>query len=110
MRLAVRYSRRAVKDREVAYEWFVANYSSEYARRWLKGITEAIESLDHAPDRYPKAAESNQFSFDVFEMLFGPKRNKHRILFEIADDKVTILHIRHSARRDLQPDDILPGI
>ena len=106
MRFTVRYARRAVEDREAAYQWFVANYSSEYALRWLRGITEAIETLKREADRYPRAAEDERLSFDVFELLYGPKRNKHRVLFEIVGEDVIVLHIRHSARRELKPEDL----
>jgi hypothetical protein len=50
--------------------------------------------------------ESERFAFDVRELLYGTKKNKHRILFTVRDDVVYILHIRHSAQRELTSDDL----
>jgi hypothetical protein len=80
--------------------------SPEFALKWFVGITEAIESLSNSPLRCAKALECDKFPFELRELLYGTKKNKHRILFTVVDDVVNILHIRHSARRELKEKDI----
>jgi plasmid stabilization system protein ParE len=99
-------SPRAKQDRDRAFEWYTANYSKEFADRWYEGISNAVESLRRDPMRCAQAHEADQFPFAVYELLYGRRRNKHRILFTIHDDTVVILHLRHSAQRDLIKNDL----
>lgn len=97
---------RAEADRDRAFAWYAENYSREFAVRWYEGLTAAIQSLRQNPLRCGTAHERHKFAFDLRELRFGGRRNKHRILFEVRDDLVAVLHIRHSARRDLKADDL----
>lgn len=97
---------RAEGDRDAAYYWYSENYSREFAGRWYRGLQRAIRSLRVNPRRCATAHESDRFSFELRELLFGGRRQKHRILFTLHEDKVLILHIRHSAQRDLTEDDL----
>ena len=106
MTYKVSLSRRAELDREQAFDWYCANYSEAYALRWFNGITLAMATLRRNPQRCHMANENDRFQFDVHEMIYGPKKNKHRILFRIDSDLVLVLHIRHSAQRDLSDDDL----
>lgn len=105
MNYRVLLSQRADQDRQQAFEWYAANFSPGFARRWFAGITNAIDSLALHPDRHPKAAEDAEVAFDVFELLYGSKKNKHRILYTVERDQVVVLFIHHSARRHLTADD-----
>jgi plasmid stabilization system protein ParE len=98
-------SARAEQDRDRAFEWYSANYSPEYAVRWYEVISKAMLSIVQNPQLCHRARENQSVSFDLYEVLFGKRRSKHRILFTLEDDAVVILHIRHSARRDLTEDD-----
>jgi plasmid stabilization system protein ParE len=102
----INLSRHAAEDRERAFEWYAANHSEDYAWRWFDGITDAIESLAANPDRCPKALENDRFPFNLFELLYGTKKNKHRILFTIRNDTVFVVRIRHSAQRELNEDQL----
>jgi plasmid stabilization system protein ParE len=106
MNYRVALTARAEQDRDAAFEWYVENYSSEFAARWYDGIVATIRSLSQHPLRCGLAHESDRFPFDVREILFGAKRHKHRVLITIHDDLVLVLHIRHSAQRDLTVDDL----
>ena len=97
---------RAERDRDAAYDRYSENYSREFADRWYRGFRRAVRSLGVNPRRCALAHESNIFSFELRELLFGGRRQKHRILFTLHGDKVLILHIRHSAQRDLTEDDL----
>jgi plasmid stabilization system protein ParE len=97
---------RAERDRDGAFQWYRENYSSEFAARWYEGLMDAIVSLGQNPERCGVAHENEKFEFEVRELRFGRRRQKHRILFEIRDDWVVVLHIRHSSRRDLTEHDL----
>jgi plasmid stabilization system protein ParE len=92
---------RAKRDRDAAFEWYRVNLSHEFAARWYDGIAQAIESLRDNPSRCHKAHESGRFAFELYELLHGSRRNKHRILFRLEGDSVVILHLRHSSQRDI---------
>jgi plasmid stabilization system protein ParE len=106
MSFRINLSRHAVEDRERAFEWYAANYSDEYAARWVIGITAAIKTLSKNPQRCPKALENDRFPFDLYELLYGTRKNKHRVLFTIRNDVVFVVRIRHSAQRELTEDDL----
>jgi plasmid stabilization system protein ParE len=97
---------RAEQDRDAAFAWYTDNYSFEFAVRWYNGVMQAVRSLSQNPQRSGVAHENDKFPFEVRELLYGAKRRKHRILFTIHDDLVLVLHIRHSAQRDLTVDDL----
>ncbi|MEX2172483.1 MAG: type II toxin-antitoxin system RelE/ParE family toxin [Pirellulales bacterium] len=107
MAYEVELTRRAERDRDKAYSWYAVHFSEGFAERWYNGLSAAISRLADKPNSFPKAQESNRFSFDLREMRFGGKRYKHRVLFTIRDEIVQVLHIRHSSRRDLTEEDLL---
>jgi plasmid stabilization system protein ParE len=97
---------RAKQDRDRAYDWFNANYSAEFAARWYQGISDTVESIVQNPMHGHKAEENDRFPFELYEWLYGKRRNKHRILYTIENNIVFILSIRHSSQRDLASDDL----
>jgi plasmid stabilization system protein ParE len=106
MKYKVSLTVRAEQDRDRAFDWYTANYSNSFAARWLDGVTRAMYSLARDQYRCSKAAETSRFPFELYELLYGRRRGKHRILFRVEQDVVLVLHIRHSARRDLTEDDL----
>ena len=99
-------TRRAENDRARAFDWYAANSSIAFAARWFNGVTRAMHSLANMPERCHKARENSCFPFELFELLYGKRLVKHRILFRIYKDVVLVLHIRHSAQSDLTEDDL----
>jgi plasmid stabilization system protein ParE len=97
---------RAERDRDAAYAWYADNYSLDFAARWYAGLTNAIRSLPANPLICGLAHENDKFPFEVRELLFGGRPHKHRVLFTMHDDLVSVLHIRHSAQRELTEDDL----
>ena len=79
--------------------------SPERASRWYEGLLQAIESLSAMPKRCPLARESEYFSQEIRQLLYGRGRNSYRILFTILEGEdvstVRILHIRHAAQQTL---------
>jgi plasmid stabilization system protein ParE len=106
MSFRVALTGRAEQDRDAAFDWYAEHYSRDFAIRWYEGIQSTLASLSQNPRRCGIAHESNKFSFEVRELLYGRRANKHRVLFTIHDDVVLVLHIRHSARRDLTEEDL----
>jgi plasmid stabilization system protein ParE len=106
MSFRVGLTARAECDRDAAFAWYAENYSRDFAIRWYEGIQAALESLSVTPRRCGIAHESSKFAFEVRELLYGRRVHKHRILFTIHEDLVLVLHIRHSAQRDLTEDDL----
>jgi plasmid stabilization system protein ParE len=99
-------SDRAKRDRDRAFDWYRDHYSPEFAARWYDGICDAVDSLARDPMRCHKARESECFPFELHEILCGTGRHKHRILFALENDVISILHIRHTSQRDLTSDDL----
>ena len=71
------------------------------ADRWFDALWTTIASLEDMPRRCSKAKESSKFKRDIRQIMHGV----YRILFEIEDDEVHIVHIRHGARRYMEPDE-----
>jgi plasmid stabilization system protein ParE len=69
------------------------------ADEWLKGLRSALESLSALPERCPLAPENDVFDEEIRQLIYG----SYRILFTILDDTVRVLHVRHAARRWLEP-------
>jgi plasmid stabilization system protein ParE len=68
------------------------------ARRWFNGLELAILSLGEHPSRCTVAPENSKLR----HLLYG-KRVVYRIIYSIdmSREIVTIVHIRHGARRAL---------
>ncbi len=82
------------------YFW-IHEDSPEVAWRWYDGLMAAFKSLSFSPQRCARAPESDKFQEELRQLLYG----KYRILFSVQSNTVRILHVRHSARKPLQPDD-----
>ena len=106
MKYRVDLTARAEHDRDAAFDWYAENYSLDFAARWYNGLTRAIRDLAMNPQQCGFALENDKFPFDLRELLYGGRRHKHRVLFTIHDDQVLVLHIRHSAQRDLTENDL----
>jgi len=100
MTFVVRISATAWAEVEEAYEWLAAR-SPRAAARWREALLEAIDSLETQPQRCALAPESETLGRDIWQLLHGKQRGIYRILFEIRDDTVYVLSVRHGARRQL---------
>lgn len=88
----------AVEDIEEAYR-YIHNESPAGADHWYAGIVEAILSLDRMPKRCALAVENDAFPVEIRERLYGV----YRIHFTVRDKNVHVLHVRHGARRSIEP-------
>jgi plasmid stabilization system protein ParE len=99
VKFRVEVSPPAVEDAIGAWR-FIADDSPAAADRWYHGLMQAIDSLDTHPRRCRRARESAEFDVEVRQLIYG----SHRVLFSIQEDRVLVLHIRHTARRDFKAD------
>jgi plasmid stabilization system protein ParE len=106
MKYRVALTARAQQDRNAIFDWYAEHYSLDFADRWYEGLHSALGSLVANPTRCGLAHENDKFPFELRELLYGGRVNKHRILFTIHEDLVLVLHLRHSSRRDLREDDL----
>jgi plasmid stabilization system protein ParE len=97
----------AAADAERIYAW-VTERAPLRGRRWFEKLIEALRSLDLHPSRCPLAREARESKRDIRCLLFGKRRGVYRILYEVDEKRkiVWILHIRHSALRDLEPNEL----
>ena len=105
MALAVCITRRALKEIDEALGW-LARRSKAAARRWHAQLEAAILSLVANPEHCGPAPESEWYPGDLRQLLHGKKRGIYRILFEIRDDTLYVLRVRHSAQDLLEPGDL----
>ena len=74
---------------------------SARARDWFNGLEKAVFSLDEDPARAPVTPENDSLR----HLLYGRKPNVHRMIYAIdeRDRVVTVVHIRHGARKAFTP-------
>jgi plasmid stabilization system protein ParE len=84
-------------DIDRAYAW-LAEQDADAATRWYNRLLEVIFSLDTFPERCPLAPENKILKAEIREIFHGRRQNKYRILFNVAENKVHVLHVRHGAR------------
>jgi toxin ParE1/3/4 len=103
MAYVVRLTARAERDLADLYEAIDAE-GSEAAHQCYSGLATAIRSLDHHPNRCPVIPEDSSFR----HLLYGHKPHVYRVIYRVVDRKreVQIVHIRHGARRGIDPSDV----
>jgi plasmid stabilization system protein ParE len=99
----LRVTARDVADADETHAWITEHVPAEQADRWYQGRFKQMETLTKHPTRCPRAAESDQFTEELRQLLYGKRKNKHRISFAIRDADVVVLFIHHGARRELEP-------
>ena len=97
-------ARKAAREIEEQYDW-LARRSPAAADRWRNSLLEAINTLADNPERCPEAPEA-EWHEGLRQLLHGKRRRVHRILFEIREETVIVLRVRHSAQDFLGPEEI----
>jgi plasmid stabilization system protein ParE len=100
MKYRVTMTRIAEAEMELAHAW-IEERSPINAARWKQRSLKSIDSLELFPARCGLAPEADLLDREIRQLLFGKRRGIYRILFEIRDDEVVGLHIRHGAMRFL---------
>lgn len=108
MRYRVGLTAKAERDIDDVLTWLRAQRVSEAtAEKWVSGILSSIATLEHDPLRCSRAEESDRLGLDVRQLLFGKRRGQYRILFRVIENRVEILHVRHTMRDWLDLGDLL---
>lgn len=81
--------------------WLMENVSTDYADKWLWGISESAASLSIFPERCAVSPESDAFNVTVRQLPYGKKPHTYRILFAVENDKVFVLRVRHTRQQSL---------
>ena len=78
---------------------------------WFNELIDCLYSLDRLPLRCPLAREAESTRREIRCLLFGKRRHVYRILYEVDEPRKTVwvLHIRHGARTDMEPEEIGPS-
>jgi plasmid stabilization system protein ParE len=103
MSFSVVLARKAAREIEEQYDW-LAQRSEAAANRWRTSLLEAIDTLEEHAERCPEAPEA-EWHEGLRQLLHGKRRQVHRILFEIREQTVVVLRVRHSAQDFLEPED-----
>ncbi len=98
MAYRVELTLRAERDFDYLYQRISADDSAA-AARWFNGLEEAIHTLERLPRRCPVAPESKKAKRRLRHLLYGPKRDVYRVIYEIDESRrvVHVLTIRHAA-------------
>ena len=91
----------AFEGMENGFKYIESEQSTEAARVWTVGIMNAISSLKTMPRRCHVARENDAFPHEIRQLLYGKGARVYRILFTIHEDVVSVLHIRHGSRADM---------
>ncbi|MGA7080838.1 MAG: type II toxin-antitoxin system RelE/ParE family toxin [Terriglobales bacterium] len=108
MAYLVEFSARADRDLEILYlEKDAAE--SHAAARWYNGLEEAVDALRWNPHRCPLIPEARKLRRKLRHLLYGKKPHVSRVIYELDEggQSVSVLHIRHGARRELKPSDLI---
>ena len=107
MAFLVVFQRRADADVRNQVAWLESTQGLRAADRWLTGFLAAVlTSLEDDPHRYPQADEATELGVNLRELLYGRRRQVHRVLFTIDGETVDVLRVRHATQDQLQPGDI----
>jgi toxin ParE1/3/4 len=95
---------RAARDLRQIYKDINAEHS-DAALKWYRGLARSLRSLQDHPYRCALALEGHQFR----QFLFGNKPHIYRVIFHVIEEQkyVGVLHVRHAARRKLEPADLV---
>ena len=99
----------AKADATRIYDW-VVEQAPVRGSEWFEELIGSLYSLEELPHRCPMALEAAEAQREIRCLLFGKRRGVYRILYEVDEKRqmVWILHIRHGARRALEPDEFSP--
>lgn len=99
MKYRVEVTDQAKAQADEAYR-YIFERAPDNATRWFYGLWDAMATLASMPLRCPLAPENDCFECEIRQLLYG----NYRVLFEVRDNTVYVLHIRHGARRHLGTD------
>jgi plasmid stabilization system protein ParE len=100
-RFDVQLSAEAEQNIRDAYE-FIKNRGPADPDQWKTGLYEKLESLETIPTACGFAPENDYREAPLRQAFYGP----FRLIFEIRENQVFVLSVRHGARLSLTPDEL----
>jgi toxin ParE1/3/4 len=97
----VQLSEQSRRDIEQAY-LYIRQDAPERAQRWRRRLLTAILSLKNFPERHAVLFDAATAGREVRQMTFGA----YLVLYSQEGDVVSILTVRHAARRPIVPADL----
>ena len=93
----------AERGLRAAVRWITEHRSPAAAANWSLGFGKKVGTLASQPFRCPLAAENEKFPEEIRELLYGTKKNAHRIIFTVREETVHVLYVHHTAQDELEP-------
>lgn len=88
----------AEAELEDAYWWIADEAASQVvAEKWKAQLLKKTKSLRQFPERCAIAPEGRLMGEPIRQLICGP----YRLLFVVEHRIVTVLHVRHGARKHL---------
>jgi plasmid stabilization system protein ParE len=103
----VEIAARVARDLEILYVEKNAA-ESHAAARWYNELELAVYSLAEHPHRCPLAPEARKAKRKLRNLLYGKKPHVCRVIYEVDEGRqaVSVLTIRHGARRKIRASDL----
>jgi len=103
----VEFAARAIRDLELLYLEIDAE-EPRAAARWFNGLERAVSALASHPERCPLTPEKSLAKRKLRHLLYGRKPNVYRVIYAVGEGRrtVSILTVRHGARRRLRASDL----
>ena len=98
MKFRVVLTENAEQDVENILQWFVEQSAASAGERWFQQLMARIATLESHPERCPLAPESSALGVEIREILFGKRRGRYRLFFQIDGRTVLLLRVWHGAR------------
>jgi plasmid stabilization system protein ParE len=106
VKYGVHISDKAEADVAGVLTWLQSQSAAKAGELWFAALWKAIDTLEASPDRCSLAVEAEEIGQEIRELLFGRRRVKYRILFQVRSNTVYILRIWHSARNAIRGEDL----
>ena len=106
MAYRVEFRPRAEYDLETLYRELV-QAAPLRGPEWVDGLQDSIESLSERPLRCPVIGRLSKGVVQVRRLLYGTYPHIYKVYFALDGETVSILHIRHGARREPSPRELL---
>ncbi len=81
---------------------YIAQDSPRNALRWVQKIRSTIDTLGNFPERHAILYTPQQAGREVRQTFYGV----YRILYEIQNETIFVLTVRHGARRPIGPAEV----
>ena len=89
------YSRQALADLDAIATYYAANASPVIAKAIGNRLRDVVDRICRTPEAAPRVSQRSQIRVATVV------RYPYRIFYRVSDDKIDILHIRHTSRRPL---------